>query len=124
MENIRSLRIKAKKRSLIFPVRIESIPIESIGEEIFSARRISYKLDHREFLQNRLEKVYIEDGLKEIGYHAFDLYLSLKEIHIPESVTLIEDLGLISTDDCHIFGKRDSEAEKYAIKNGLKFVEE
>jgi hypothetical protein len=37
-------------------------------------------------------------------------------------VILIKDMGVIS-DDCVVFGKRGSEAEKYTIKNGLKFVE-
>ncbi len=106
------------------PSRIEDTPVESVGEEVFSATRISYKLDHREYLKTRLEKVYIEEGVKEIGSYAFNNCFSLKEIHIPESVTSIDYFGLISSHDCVIFGVKDSEAEKYAAKENLKFFEE
>jgi hypothetical protein len=112
---------KKEKNVVIVPCRIEDIFIEAVGDEVFSAKRLNYKLSHREFLEKQLEVVYFEEGIKELGYYIFDNCFALKEIHIPESVETIGSLGLISG-DCIIYGTKGSEVEKYAIKSHLSFA--
>ena len=58
------------------------------------------------------------------------MYSSIKEAHIPESVSVIEDYAFSnaaffdSDDTITIFGKKGSEAERFAEDNKLNFCEE
>lgn len=69
------------------------------------------------------------DGLEQICDGAF-MYSSIKEAHIPESVSVIEDYAFSnaaffdSDDTITIFGKKGSEAERFAEDNKLNFCEE
>ena len=78
------------------------------------------------FSDTSLKKVTIENGVKEIGAHAFNCCIC--SIIVPKSVTKIgkEAIGYWSGDKSGdivtIKGYYNTVAEKYAKKNGVKFV--
>ena len=76
----------------------------------------------------------LPDGLTTIGSQAFFKCDSLeKQITIPASVTTIgdrafgyidvKDVGITKVDGYTIYGHKDTEAQKYADKNGFAFVD-
>lgn len=114
-------------KKIVFPSTLEEIPQLCEG----------YITD--------IEEIVIPSGVKKIGYYAFGNVNNLKYISIPETVTEIEDnafcnctnlekitipesVKYIGSDvfkycrNLEIHGKRDSEAERYAYVNNIKFV--
>lgn len=65
------------------------------------------------------ETYIIPDGVTEIYRDAFADCTYLTAVDVPESVTVIGNNSINST----IIGIRGSEAEKYALENGLPFVD-
>ncbi len=68
-----------------------------------------------------LESVYLPDGILNIGDYAFFGCSSLKYARIPKSVFLIGEKAFDETPI--IIGEKETEAEKYAIANSLKYSE-
>ena len=69
-----------------------------------------------------LATVTIPDSVTSIGRWAFAGCKSLTEVTIPDSVTSIGYYAFSDTSVKSIRGYRGTEAEKYANKNGFKFV--
>ncbi|MFQ9516582.1 MAG: leucine-rich repeat protein [Eubacterium sp.] len=94
---------------------------------------------------NRLKKINLPDTIKSIGAYAFDYCNELQNIVVPKSVTTIGEYafsniwnlesvvipntvtsigtGAFSTENMKIVGAKGSEAEVYANKNSIGFVE-
>ena len=73
----------------------------------------------------KIKKVYIEEGVEEIGPNAFDSCDLLEEIHIPASVTTISERSIAdNTDILTIYAPAGSVAEAYAKENYYNFVAE
>jgi len=68
-----------------------------------------------------LTNVKMEQGVTSIGSYAFYNCTGLESITIPESVTSIGSYAFYNCKNLTIFGYPDSEAEKYAISNNIKF---
>ncbi len=84
---------------------------------------------------DKLSSLTLPKTLKEIHTDAINDNMSLKELHIPDSVTVIEDYALgfytyVSDMDeggkvipgFKIYGYENSVAHVYAYENGMKFV--
>ncbi len=69
-----------------------------------------------------LKKVELSSQLEELPKESFYYCKSLKEITIPMSVKAIADDAFLFTDKLTIKGYKGTAAEKYAEKNGFKFV--
>jgi len=77
-----------------------------------------------------LNSVMMQEGIKNIGILAFHMCPSLRSVIIPKSVETIgeEAFGYRSEEgeffkyDISIRGYKNSEAEKYADKNGFRFI--
>ena len=69
-----------------------------------------------------LIKVTIGNSVTSIGGHAFYDCTSLTSITIPENVKTISKYAFNHYKDFIIYGYAGSEAERYANKNGFKFV--
>ncbi len=69
-----------------------------------------------------LTKVTIGNSVTSIGGHAFYDCTSLTSITIPENVKTISEYAFNHYKDFIIYGYAGSEAERYANKNGFKFV--
>jgi len=70
----------------------------------------------------KLESIKIPDGVEEIPVTTFKDCTSLKKITIPESVKEISDDAFEGCNkNLKIYGKKGSEAEKFAKENGYKF---
>ena len=68
-----------------------------------------------------LETIVIPDSVKKIYHRSFENCTRLKNAYIPESVTFI---GLNAFDGCSrltIYGRKNTAAEKYAVKNTIPF---
>ncbi len=77
---------------------------------------------------SKLREVKLSNDVIKINRNAFGIERSYGDttelsLHIPESVEVIEDIGA-PKDVTVIYGKKGSEAEKYAQKNEYKFVQE
>lgn len=84
--------------------------VKIIGDQAFAGDR-------------KMKKVYIEEGVEEIGPNAFDDNELLEEIHIPSSVTTISEKSIADrTDIITIYGAAGSAAEEHAEANYFKFV--
>lgn len=69
-----------------------------------------------------VKKLTLGNKLKKIGYAAFLYCGKFKSIKIPESVTEIDEYAFaLDVKSLTIVGVKDSAAEKYAKKHGLKF---
>ena len=67
----------------------------------------------------RLQRVVLPEGLKEIRYLGFYNCKLLKEVYIPDSVTAIN-----SDSNFRVCGSRGSEAEAFAKRKNLEFLEQ
>lgn len=86
------------------------------------------------YLCKGLQKINLPDGLKKIGGRAFYDCIGLKEICIPRSVEEIGENAFGYYEGKHIFdahkiegfkmiGGKNSAAERYALINGIEFVD-
>lgn len=75
-----------------------------------------------------LEDISIPDSVKEIGDFALGYDPKMKSVKIPNSVTKIGNeafgysFGSSAFSDFTIYGYKNTEAERYALKNGFTFV--
>ena len=70
----------------------------------------------------KLEKLTFEEGVQTVGAYAFTQADNLKEIHIPASMTKIDDNAFPALHpDCVIYGDPGSYAEEYASKWKIPF---
>lgn len=89
--------------------------IKSYGENAFNHNK-------------KLKKVTVKSGVKKIPYGMFYKCPSLKSVTIPKSVAKIEDAAFgykdynTKYDNFTIKGYKGTAAEKYAKKNGFKFI--
>ena len=103
---------------VVIPSEIGALSVESIGLRAFAGC-------------SSLTSVTIPDSVTSIGYSAFEDCSSLTSVEIPNSVTSIgrfafgyyNNNGRKKIDGFTIKGTKGSEAERYAIDNGLKFVD-
>ncbi len=69
--------------------------------------------------------VYVPDGCTAIGTNAFRDCMSLQVIHIPPSVTEIDDTAFDGCNRVYVFGERDSAAYEYCrTHNNVVFCQE
>ena len=75
---------------------------------------------------DNLTDVYLSKDVVSIGEIAFaKTGNTVMNIHIPDNVEVIEKFHQGTWEKSYvIYGKKGSEAEKYATSNGIKFVEE
>ena len=75
---------------------------------------------------DNLTDVYLSKDVVSIGGNAFaKTGNTVMNIHIPDNVEVIEKFHQVTWEKSYvIYGKKGSEAEKYATSNGIKFVEE
>ncbi len=85
--------------------------VEMIGEKPFGTCK-------------NLEKVFIAEGVKKIEEEAFQHCVSLKEVHIPGSVTEIGSRIVSQSEDAVIYAPKGSYAETYAVEHDIPFVAE
>ncbi len=83
---------------------------------------------------DEFDEVIIKDGVEIIEDDAFIGDEDLKKVTVPESVTQMDNCGIgievdddykpepMDHDDFTLYGKKGSEAEKYANEWGLKFI--
>ncbi|WP_461811783.1 transglutaminase domain-containing protein [Faecalimonas sp.] len=73
--------------------------------------------------KQNLKEVILEDGMKNIPPYTFSGCTGLKKIYIPASVTNIakESFNAVDLKEVIVCGQRNSEAEKFAKINGMKF---
>lgn len=106
-------------------------PESYTGSQFSSCEKLKKVTIEAEVVANRMfhncpniEEVYLTDTVLKISEDAFLNTENIK-IHIPESVELIEAFySTFDKDKVTIYGKKGSEAEKFAKDNGIKFVEE
>lgn len=121
---------KERKKTLVRHAGL--IPTVKVGEDIQC-------IGEKAFLGCvEVTSVILPEGLLEIGEYAFLGCTNLKSIRIPKSVDKIGNYALgylvrsntfrnhIRTriKNFYIIGAKDSEAERYAMKNRIKFVVE
>lgn len=70
-----------------------------------------------------LKTVIFEDGVSTLEENVFESCKNLERVYIPESVTTITGLNqfIDTNDNVVIYGSVGSEAERYAIENGIAF---
>lgn len=134
-------------KSVEFPEGTEDIAGVMSGTESIEAVFIpkTVKNTYEAFIEcENLRKVILEDGMEKIEEYTFYHCINLKEIVIPKSIITIEDRGVgimeireyenekklsykkkgeQSVPGFVIKGERDSAAEEYANKNGIRFIE-
>ena len=71
-----------------------------------------------------MAKIFLPQGLKEIGRYAFLGCVDLAEIHIPESVCEIGDKAFDGCEKLTVYGTANSFAQRYAEANGIAFAAE
>ena len=80
--------------------------------------------DYTFFRCRNLVDITIPDSVVSIGREAFSGCNSLTNITLPKSVTRIENNAFDECYDLKIHGKTGSYAQKYAVENGIPFVED
>ena len=70
-----------------------------------------------------LKSVTIPESVEKLSSGLFSGCTSLESVFIPESVTEIGNYVFEDCDNVTIYGKKGSEAEKYARENNIKFAE-
>jgi hypothetical protein len=105
-------RIDSMFTSMVYLTEVE-LPdsLESIGEDTF--------------LNTNLETVKLPENVKYIGDMAFGACRNLKSIYIPAGIEEIDGSAFYGClkDNLTIYGYVGSVAEKYAIENGINFVD-
>jgi hypothetical protein len=105
-------RIDSMFTAMVYLTEVE-LPdsLESIGEDTF--------------LNTNLETVKLPENVKYIGDMAFGLCRNLKSIYIPAGIEEIDGSAFYGCfkDNLTIYGYVGSVAEKYAIENGINFVD-
>ena len=72
----------------------------------------------------KLNNVVLSSSVLELDEHCFGHCMSLDKIYIPSSVTKIDQTAFYSTKSgLTVYGYTDSEAQRYALKNNLGFVD-
>ena len=110
---------------IVLPSTIKNIgasAFDHTGITSFTLPKNVTKISDGVFAGTNLEIFSVPETITEIGDNAFSWCTNLKKITIPESVKYI---GLNAFRECRnleIHGKRDSEAERYAYVNNIKFV--
>lgn len=98
-------KYQGNSKNVVIPNNFEGYPLKEIGETCFSEN-------------NRIEIVDVPDSVVLVDSMAFSECHSLKEVHIPASVTEIGyEIGLDS--DFVICTAENSVAMQYAVENGI-----
>lgn len=71
-----------------------------------------------------LKEVVFTPSLRSIGMLSFSSCTGLEQIHIPETVTSIDDGAFSNCDNMTVYGKKDSMAYSFAMRNDVPFAEE
>jgi hypothetical protein len=82
------------------------------------------EIDEEAFAGIATEQVYIPAGCGSIGPRAFADSTELQRIHIPESVSYISADAFDGCEQLTIFCPSGSEAERFAIQNGIAYETE
>jgi len=69
------------------------------------------------------ECVVISENVTAIEKNAFANCEKLREIHIPSTVTTVDDLALQGCEGVTVYGKKGTEAERFADKAGFDFFD-
>lgn len=80
------------------------------------------KIGNYAFAHSQLTKITLPDGIKSIGEGAFRFCITLKEIHLPESITSIADYEFVTSDDLTVSVTSGSYAEQYCKEFELNYT--
>lgn len=106
-------------------VRMEKDVFSSWGEEDIHVPEKLRVIQEAAFSGLPVTSLQIPDSVEVIQCFAFNGCGNLKDIYIPETVKLIEENVFYECDPeiLTIHGKRGSEAERYALRSGIQFLE-
>jgi len=112
------------------PVVVESVGFETgdtatfntIRDMVMTLPSFLVSIEEEAFAGILAQRVEISENVAVIGARAFADCLNLRELVIPPSVTVIDDSALEGSGHVTIYGELDSEAQRFAVDNGIPFV--
>lgn len=112
---------------VVLPDKIAVISADAFFENIslktLCLPRELKNIDRQAFaLCNNLKEVFIPDKTEKIQEYAFSQCSSLERVYVPQSINYIDKTAFKFSAPT-IYGYTGSYAEKYAIEQGLEFVE-
>ena len=112
------------------PVVVESVGFETSDTATFNTIRdmvmklpsFLVSIEEEAFAGILAQRVEISENVASIGARAFADCLNLRELVIPPTVTAIDDSALEGSDNVTVYGELESEAQRFAVDNGIPFV--
>ncbi len=101
---------KGNNDTVLVPSHIKGYPVQSIGSGAFTGK-------------TNIQTIVFSEGIKEIDANLIKNCDNIMSVIIPDSVTAIGDTLVDSHNAYTIYGEEESEAEKYATENSIKFKE-
>ena len=93
---------------------------EKLGEYLVLPQSLTL-IEKEAFMNIKAKKVEISEHVVQIEERAFANCRDLRQIVIPESVLIIDDHALEGCENVTVYGKRGTEAERFAKAAGFAF---
>ena len=102
----------------------EPVFSKGVAASDFVLPRMLTVIDAEAFVGISATQIEVSENVVSIGRNAFADCENLRAITIPATVLSIDDTALSGCENVIVYGKRDSEAERFAAAAGVVFIDQ